>query len=363
VRASVCFVLLLLLPGFVRRLDAQMARNFDVIQIAKDVYVFAQRRPLTYPVDGNTTVIVNDDDVVVVDAKATPSTAREVIAEIRRITSKPVTYVINTHWHGDHHYGNDTFRKTFPAVQLVAHANTRTDLLIQDTDSIRLATIASIPAAMESRRANLATNTLPGGDPLPAEMREFYTAQLEGMRFAARELQDIVITPPSVTISDRLTLHRGNRRIEVRYLGRANTRGDLVVHLPLEKIVITGDILVAPVPFAFGSFLGEWPNVLAAVRRLDANIIVPGHGPPQTDWAYLDRVSALLQSVTSQVSAAVAAGKDLAATRAALKLDSLAALFGGGSILNARSFQAFFVTPAVERAFLEARGELPPPPQ
>src|SRR5687768_11083925 len=86
-------------------LPAQSARNFDVVKLADGVYVFVQREPLMSPIDGNTTVIINDADVVVVDSKATPATAREVIAEIRKLTDKPVRFLINTHWHGDHHYG------------------------------------------------------------------------------------------------------------------------------------------------------------------------------------------------------------------------------------------------------------------
>jgi glyoxylase-like metal-dependent hydrolase (beta-lactamase superfamily II) len=141
-------------------------------------------------------------------------------------------------------------------------------------------------------------------------------------------------------------------------MGRANTRGDLVVYLPDDRIVATGDILVAPVPFSFGSFLGDWLGTLGRIRALDVAVIVPGHGPVQRDWSYLDRVSRLIESTLTQVRAAVAAGKDLDSTRAAVNLSAFEKEFGAGSLLNERAFRGFFVTPAVERAFREARGEL-----
>jgi glyoxylase-like metal-dependent hydrolase (beta-lactamase superfamily II) len=163
---------------------------------------------------------------------------------------------------------------------------------------------------------------------------------------------------PTLTVRDALVLRRGERTIEIRHLGRANTRGDLVVHLPRERVVITGDVLVAPVPFSFGSFLGDWVGTLAAVRALPADVIVPGHGMPQRDRAYLDRVSRLLEATLARVRAAVAEGKDLDATRAAVKLDDLKREFAGDDWRRQRAFDAFFVAPAVERAWREARGEL-----
>jgi glyoxylase-like metal-dependent hydrolase (beta-lactamase superfamily II) len=341
------------------QLPAQSPRNFAVLRVADGVYTFVQRDALQSPIDGNTTVIINETDVVVVDTKATPATAREVIAEIRRLTSKPVTLVVNTHWHGDHHYGNDAFRQAWPTVEILAHENTRVDLLKEDTDSGRVASIARIPTSVADRRRFVSTGLMPDGSPLSGEMRAFYETQAKGLEYNREQLQELIITPPTTTITDARILRRGRRTIEIRFMGRANTRGDLVVFLPRERVVVTGDILVSPVPFAFGSYLSEWIQTLSAIRALDAVTVIPGHGLPQQGWSYLDRVSHLIQRTLSQVRATVAEGKDLAATRATVNLDSLRRVFAGESILLNRSFNNFFVGPAVERAFLAATGRLP----
>jgi hypothetical protein len=102
-------------------------------------------------------------------------------------------------------------------------------------------------------------------------------------------------------------------------------------------------------------------RTLAAIRSLDAATIVPGHGAIQHDWRYLDALATLLQSTLKQVSAAVAQGRDLDATRKAVSLDSLTVIFAGNSEMLNRVFQDFFVVPAVERAFREARGQLEKP--
>ena len=204
----------------------------------------------------------------------------------------------------------------------------------------------------------LAAGKTPDGTPMPDEIRAFFQRMVPGMEFARKELMATVVTPPTMTVADSLVLRRGARTIEIRYLGRANTRGDLVVYLPRERVAITGDILVAPVPFAFGSYLGDWVKTLAALRSLDAAVIVPGHGSVQRDWRYLDQLSALLRSTLAQTAAAAAEGKDLETTRKTVNLDSLTRVFAAGSPLKAGAFQNVFITPAVERAYLEAKGEL-----
>src|SRR5215207_1350564 len=90
------------------------AEKFEFVKVAEGVYAAVRSEPLAEPVDGNSVVIVNDDDVVVVDANFTPSSARAVLAGIRRLTAKPVRYVVNTHWHGDHVFGNQVYREAFP---------------------------------------------------------------------------------------------------------------------------------------------------------------------------------------------------------------------------------------------------------
>ena len=159
------------------------------------------------------------------------------------------------------------------------------------------------------------------------------------------------IVPGTLTVSDRLVLHRGERSIEVRFLGRGNTPGDLVVHLLAERIVATGDLVVHPIPFAFFSHLGEWPDTLRSLRALDAETILPGHGEVMRDWSYADRLVELLESTWRQVEEAVASDLDLEATRAAVDLDPFLESFGGGA--SRETFRYLYLDPAVEAAWSE----------
>jgi glyoxylase-like metal-dependent hydrolase (beta-lactamase superfamily II) len=155
-----------------------------------------------------------------------------------------------------------------------------------------------------------------------------------------------------------LILKRGERTIAIRFMGRGNTRGDLSVWLPNERILATGDLLVNPVPYSFGSYLSEWAKTLGHLRALPAVAVVPGHGAIQRDWVYLDLFVEMLESTLSQAKDAVAKGLDLEATRKAVNLASFRERFAKGDDLKGRAFDAFYATPAVERAWLEARGEL-----
>jgi cyclase len=336
--------------------------NFELVKVADGVYTAVQRDPLASPIDGNTTVIINERDVVVVDTKITPAAARAVIREIKRLTNNPVRYVVNTHWHSDHHYGNDAYRQAFPGVEFIGHSQMRADFLVQDTDTLLERNLREVyPKMIADRKQMLQTGKRPDGTPLTPAARAFTERQIPQLEWASQELKGVKLLPPNLTVDREMILYRGARTIEIRFLGRANTRGDLVVVLPQERVVITGDILVNPIPFSFGSYLGDWVKTLAAIKALPVDIIVPGHGRPQHDWTYLDRVSRLIASTVEQTRKAVAEGKDLEATRKAVSLEAFKKEFAGDDVIQNRSFDNFFTTPAVERAWKEARGEIDKP--
>jgi len=94
------------------------------VQIADGIYQFITA-PDGYVPNGNSVVIVNDDDVLVFDTLARPSTARAVLAEIRKITNKPVRYVVNSHHHPDHWSGNEVYARQFPNLEIIASEESR----------------------------------------------------------------------------------------------------------------------------------------------------------------------------------------------------------------------------------------------
>ncbi len=164
------------------------------------------------------------------------------------------------------------------------------------------------------------------------------------------------MTPADLTVEDALVLHRGAREIRIRWLGRGNTEGDLVVWLPKERIVATGDLVVEPIPYGFGSFPREWIETLDRIAALDSAILVPGHGALQRDPAYVRRLQALLRAVRAQVGAAVAKGLDLEATRKAVDLSAFEKEFAGDDPYRRKLFEAWWASPIVRSAWLEAKG-------
>jgi glyoxylase-like metal-dependent hydrolase (beta-lactamase superfamily II) len=309
-------------------------------------------------VDGTATVIINDDDVVVVDAQWSPATARRVLAEIRRLTTKPVRYVINTHWHGDHWFGNQVYKEAFPNVEFIAHPNTRIDMEEQELAGFAKFRDEDIHQIITDAEKRLASGIRRDGQKYTAADSAMTQRSIAAIKWTIPIMKETRQVLPTLLVADSLILRRGTRTIAIRYLGRGNTRGDLTVWLPQEKVLVMGDLLVNPAPYSFGSYLGEWIQTLGALRQLPATTVVPGHGDVQRDWAYFDLFVELLNSTLTQARAAVAKGLDLEATRKAVDLTSLRERFTHGDVAIGRSFDAFFIAPAVERAWLEARGEL-----
>src|SRR5262245_48498248 len=101
--------------------------RFEIERVAEGVYAAIRTDPAGLMFDANSVFIINDDDVVVVDTNITTSSARASLAALRKLTSKPVSHVINTHWHDDHIIGNQVYREAFPDAQFIGQATMRDD--------------------------------------------------------------------------------------------------------------------------------------------------------------------------------------------------------------------------------------------
>ena len=109
------------------------------------------------------------------------------------------------------------------------------------------------------------------------------------------------------SFADTLDIDIGNRQVQVKHLGRGNTPGDAIVYLPKEKILVAGDLVVYPIPYTYDGYPAEWIQTLQNLARLDAQTIVPGHGPILHDKTYLYLVGNLLQSAAAQPDARLSA--------------------------------------------------------
>jgi glyoxylase-like metal-dependent hydrolase (beta-lactamase superfamily II) len=190
--------------------------------------------------DQNIGVVLGRDAALLIDTRSSYGQAREIVADLRSLTSDPVTVVVDTHGHFDHAFGNAIFR---PAT-------------IWGQDGC----VAFMRRTGEARKATIASET----------------PELAG------ELDEVVIDPPDQTFTTEATVEVGGREVALRYLGRGHTDHDIVITVPGTDVVFGGDLLEnGAVPFYGDAYPIDWATTAAGLARLVAperGVVVPGHG-------------------------------------------------------------------------------------
>lgn len=333
--------------------------KFNLSEVVPGVYAVIQAIDSTEIVHGNEVFVVNDSSVFVFDANFTPAAARATIALLKGVTDKPVRDLAYSHWHNDHVWGTQSFIDAYPGpINLIATDSTRDDIIHLDIEKEPKLEQYYVDAYEQTDSAMVKGVDPDDGKPLTAETRLELDSQQDALKnYMIPESHTIRYYPPTMTYHQRMTLYRGSREIQLFDFGRGNTRGDGVVFLPNERVVFTGDLLVAPIPFSFGSYLSDWIKALHAVRALKAKYIIPGHGAVMTDYAYLDLVTRFLTSVVGQTRQAAAAGLTLEKTQKRVRLESFRTKFTHGDHFFDADWDVL-VTTAVNRAYLEATHKL-----
>jgi len=247
---------------------------------------------------GNSSIIVNDDDAIVVDDHVSPAAAWVLLDELKDITNKPVRTVVNTHFHYDHAHGNQVFDKD---VAIIGHEFTRE--MLTGGKSIEMPLykgyVTGLPRQIEDLMKRIAAES-------DAGKKGTLGSQLRVAENNYASQQELKPTPPNVTLQTRMTLHRrfagADREIQIRFLGRAHTAGDVVVYLPKERIVCTGDMLTSGLSNMSDAFVNEWAATLDELKKLDFVTVLPGHGDAFTDKAKIDYFQAYLRDVWTEVS-------------------------------------------------------------
>ncbi len=275
-----------------------LARSFE--KIAEGVYTIRHKdAPDTFP-QGNTTVIIGDREVLVIDSCYLPSSAREDIAQIKQWTNKPVRYLVNTHWHFDHTMGNGTYWDALPGLTIIAHTETA-----KQSSGYNPGWFERFPKRGDRFRAVLEAGKDNNGKPLSEGDRKEYSDAIAGIAPVLEEFKSIVDRAPTLTFDSEMRFDLGNREVRLMHLGRGNTAGDALVYLPKEKILITGDLVVHPVPFFFGGYPTEFAKTLRRMEQIDYTLMVPGHGELlrlKKGRNYTQLLIGLLETVTEKVS-------------------------------------------------------------
>src|SRR5215472_14010464 len=253
---------------------------------------------------GNTTVVIGERQVFVVDTCFLPSAAREDIAQIRQWTDKPVSFVLNTHFHNDHNIGNRAYMDAFPAVTIIAHERTKKEMDMFGPGSYRRE--AKTNEVIQELLATGKTKDLAYFDArnltITEDDRKGLKDELPQRLAFAEELKTLKFQSATLTFDHDISIDIGNREVQVKFLGRGNTGGDAVVYLPKEKIVIAGDLVVYPIPYVYDGYPSEWIQTLQNLAQLDAETIVPGHGPILHDKTYLYLERDFMKSAVEQMN-------------------------------------------------------------
>ena len=190
--------------------------------------------------ESNSAFLITDDGVLVIDTRQHPRRAEELLATIRKYTNKPVRWVVNTHAHGDHYFGNSVFKRE--GALIVAH---------RDTAGMMK---AHYPLEMKRR------------------MGYFKQRQYDPV--------EVKLVLPDVTFDSKMTLNMGGRVVELLYLGAGQNPGDTFLYFPKERVLFAGG------PFSKNSWpnpsftpsMQGWIEVLKKIAAMDVDKYLGGHG-------------------------------------------------------------------------------------
>jgi cyclase len=336
------------------RAENAARHTYQTVQVADGVVAFIASESNTDIVSGNCIAIIGNDGVLVVDSTSFPSHARKIIREIQQMTNQPIRFLVHTHWHPDHILGDSEFRASFPGIVIISTSFTQK--AIAELAPKYIKAVAERGAEYsDAFRKRVEEGKSEAGQPLTDADKKYYLDCANDIDFAVPEYRQYAGIVPNVAFDDSLTIRLGQREVRLLFLGRGNTSGDAVIFVPDARVVMAGDLLVAPTPYSYGSFLTEWIATLRKVKALGATSIVPGHGPVERDTAYLDLVSSALEAVNSEVRAAVARHLSLEDTRKQVHLAAFREKFCGHDHDREIAFQTGFLDQAVERAYQEAK--------
>ena len=261
-------------------------------------------------VGANSPIIVADNETVVIDSGTSPAAGRALIQDVRAVTDKPIKYVIDSHFHYDHLFGNQVFG---PDVQIVGHDHTRERLKANTLEQFTfLNSVRPIPQRVDALRQRIAQERDP-------QQKATLEQQVMSALAYQEQVKEVRQTPPNLTFDNTMALYRGGREMHLMYLGRGHTDTDVVTFLPRERIVATGDLMESVISYMGDSYPEEWIQTLEKLKALDFDTVLPGHGVPFKGKERITAFQDYLRDLLKQVEALRRQG--VSAEDAAQKID------------------------------------------
>ncbi len=256
--------------------EAPMIMPDQLVQVTGNVFVIPDKRRNLVP---NIGIIVGDESVMVIDTGMGPVNAEVVLAEVEKVTDKPVSYLAITHFHPEHGMG----AQSFPA----------------DTRIV-------VPMAQKQELAEKGSDYI-----------KFFSGMSPEI---AGLLEDVELIEPDLAFESKMEIDLGNLQVQLLHFERAHTRGDLFVFLPQQKLLFGGDIVLDrffPIMADADSSPAGWIKTLKSLKALKPEIIVPGHGDV-SDISLIDQLLIYLTALQVQVTGQMKNGASLEQAKAAL---------------------------------------------
>jgi len=226
----------------------------------------------------NAGIVIGRDGVLVIDTLISAKEGQRFIADIRKVTDKPIKYVVDTHYHLDHAFGNAEFAKL--GATIISQVNDRKNLAEQGEGTIKNA---------------------------------------KNYGLTADDMAGTTIALPTLTFTDRMTIDLGGETVELIYVAPSHTSGSILVHLPRHKLLFSGDVIFTDFhPYQAEGNLDGWIKTLDFILAMDVTAIVPGHGPLSTKKDARE-MKAYLLAFDTMAREMAAQGKDAETISAALK--------------------------------------------
>ncbi len=294
---------------------------FDIEKIAEGVYA-AIARPYAL-INCNAAIFENANDLMIVDTHSKPSAVISLVSQIRReITTKPIRYIVNTHFHWDHTQGTPSYKRIAPRADVVSSTATRN--LIAELGPARLkASLDEVPKAVERYRKHLEAARTP-------EEKAHYQRMVSEAQGYVRELRNYAPELPNITFRDELILHDKAHDLHLAFRGRGHTAGDIVVFCPRKKVMAAGDLLHCFFPYIDDGYPREWPRTLRSAGQFDFTRAIGGHGPVQNGHDRLNQMAAYIEELTAAVEDGKRRGRPLAELERSITPATLKTLQNGG---------------------------------
>lgn len=331
---------------------------YQQVQVADGIYLFTEKA-LHSVVSSNIIAVIGKRSVLIFDTGIHPTVSRRIAADVRKLTPLPVRVIVNSHWHDDHFIGNAEFAAAYPGAQIVAHRFTAQILPTRPSKVFGAACREEMRKGSAELRVMLRTGKRADGSELSAAARERAQSFVRDSDAHAEECARMRFRGIDLAFDQSLDVDLGERIVQLKFLGRANTAGDVVAYVPDAKVLLTGDILVHPFPFATESYIGEWAQVLGKLEAFDTLAIVPGHGPIQRDKTYLVTIRELMSSIDAQVRARYTPGLTLEELSKSIDLTAFRRRVAGEDAFLQVNFD-YMMGLAIARAYQSAAGTLLP---